>query len=98
MMMWPVTQTDRSDARNAAGPAISSDDRVGETMRCTGMVAPQVLFWHTSGTQSVPTNDSFSRIPSDDVPDSMMEHWPAFCEKKGTTGRVESGRPAVQKS
>ena len=34
-MMWPVTWTARSDTRNTAGPAMSSDDRVGETTRFT---------------------------------------------------------------
>ena len=32
--------------------------------------APQVLFWHTSGIESAPTNDSFPRIPSDAVPEA----------------------------
>jgi hypothetical protein len=72
--------------RDTASPAISSDDRVGETTRFTEMVCSASTLLATGGTQSAPTNDSFPRIPPDAVPGSMtaLGHGPAFCEHKGT--------------
>jgi hypothetical protein len=70
------------------------DSRAVRSLPSPMMMGPAPLFWHTLGTQSAPTEDSFPRIPSDAAPGSMtaLEH---FCRSAlpATSDRFVSNLP-----